>query len=178
MLGLHLQLEDITTGLEAHACWSASDASALVTSILHADGLASWQVQVRTGRADGAHPNCLIVLPVTGAEPHSVLLVEHAVQEPGNPSTMVNTPSGPVEHARLTSTETSVNRSLTAAGHCASVTEAAALWRSSAAAAGIPDERYVLFAQTGTSSITKCARVLVNSPGGGGAADVYAAELP
>ncbi len=178
VLVLHLQLEDITTGLEAHQCWSALAASALVTSILRADGLGSWKVHVDTGRPNGVHSNCLTVLSVTGAEPHSVLLVEHWVQDSGNPSTLVNTPSGPVEHARLTSTETLVNSALTAAGHCASVTQAAALWRSRAAAAGIPHERYVLFWQAGTSTMTDCARVLVNSPGGGGPADVYAADLP
>lgn len=178
VLGLQLQLDDITSGLEAHQCWSASDASAFVTSILRADGLSSWQVQVHTEPANGAHPNCLLVASATGARPHSVLLVERPVQDPGNPSTMIATPSGPVEHARLTATETRVNSSLTASGRCASVAEAAALWRSSAAAAAIPHASYVLFTQHGTTSITKCARVLVNSPGGGGPADVYAADLP
>ena len=178
VLGLHLQLEDITTGLEAHVCWSAPEASALVTSILRSDGLGSWKVHVNDDRPNGAHPNCLIVASVVGAEPHSVLLVEAWVQDQGDPSRLVNTPSGPVEHARLTSTETQVNRALTAARQCASVAQAAALWRSSAAAAGIPDARYVLFTQTGTSTAAGCARVLVNSPGGGGAADVYAADLP
>jgi hypothetical protein len=178
VLGLHLQLEDITTGLEAHRCWSAAQASALVTSILRADGLGSWQIHVDHGRADGEHPNCLTVVSVTGAQPHSVLLVEHPVQDSGNPSMLVNTPSGPVEHARLTSTETAVNGALTAAGRCLSVTRAAALWRSRAAAAGIPRQHYVLFSQAGGSTITACARVLVNSPGGGGPADVYSADLP
>ena len=178
VLGLHLQLEDITTGLEAHRCWSASDASALVRSILRADGLDAWQLRVNTERADAAHPNCLLVAAVTGAQPRSVLLVERPVQDRGNHSTMVETPSGPIEHARLVSTETSVNSSLTAAGRCASVASAAALWRSSAKAAGIPAGRYVLFMQTGTSTTTHCARVLVDSPGGGGPADVYAADLP
>jgi hypothetical protein len=178
VLGLNLQLGDISSGLEAHQCWSAAAASALVTSILRSDDLASWRVVVHTERANGAHPNCLLVAWATGAQPHSILLVERSVHDPGDPSTMVATPSGPVEHARLTATETRVNSSLTAVGHCASVDEAAALWRSSAATAGIPDARYVLFAQTGTSSLAKCARVIVNSPGGGGPADVYATDLP
>ena len=178
VLSLHLQLEDITTGLEAHLCWSAPEAAALVASILRSDRLASWRVHVYNGRADGAHTNCLTVVSATGEEPHSVLLVEHWVQDPGNPSTMVNTPSGTVEHARLTSTETRVNSALKAPGRCARATEAAALWRSSAAAAGIPDQRYVLFTQTATSPTANCARVLVNSPGGGGPAAVYAADLP
>ncbi len=178
VLGLHVQLEDITTGLEAHTCWSAPEASALVTSILRSDGLGAWKVHINKGRANGAHPNCLTVISATGAEPHAVVLVEHWVQDAGNPSTLVNTPSGPVEHARLTSTETHVNRALTANGHCASVSEAATSWRSSAAAARIPDRRYVLFTQADTSTKTGCARVLVNSPGGGGPADVYAADLP
>jgi len=178
VLGLHLQLEDITTGLEAHTCWSAPEASALVRSILRSDGLGSWKVHVHHDRPDGAHPNCLTVMSAVGAEPHSVLLVEAWVQDPGDPSRRVNTPSGPVEHARLTATETQVNRALRAARRCEGVAEAAALWRSNAAAAGIPDAGYVLFTQTGTSTAPGCARVLVNSPGGGGAADVYAADLP
>jgi hypothetical protein len=178
VLGLRLQLEDITTGFEAHACWSASAARALVTSILGSDGLGSWTVHVHHNRPDGAHPNCLAAIAATGAAPRSVVLVETRVQDPGNPATLVNTPSGRVEHARLTSTEIHVNGALRAAGRCASAREAAALWRSGAAAAGIPDARYVLFTQPGPSSSTKCARVLVDSPGGGGPADVYATDLP
>lgn len=178
VLGLHFQLEDITTGLEAHVCWTASEASALVTSILRSDGLRSWTVHVHDDRPNGAHPNCQTAIAATGAEPHSILLVEEWVQDPGNPSKLVNAPSGRVEHARLTSTEIHVNKALRAAGRCASVSEAAALWRSGATAAGIPDARYVLFTQAGRSSPTKCARVLVDSPGGGGPADVYAADLP
>jgi predicted hydrolase (HD superfamily) len=113
-----------------------------------------------------------------GGEPRSVGLVEAWVRDPGNPSKLVNTPSGPTEHTRLTTTETKVNQTLRAAGHCAGVAEAAALWRSSAAASGMPAGRYVLFKQAGRSTTSDCARVLVNSPGGGGPADVYAAELP
>jgi hypothetical protein len=179
VLGLRLQLEDITTGFEAHRCWAASRARALVTSILRSDGLGSWTVHVHHDRPDGAHPNCLTAIAATGAEPHSVVLVETWVQDRGNPATLVNAPSGPIEHARLTSTETHVNSALRATGRCAGLREAASLWRSGAAAAGISDARYVLFTQTGTSrSPTKCARVLVDSPGGGGPAYVYAADLP
>jgi hypothetical protein len=178
VLGLHLQLEDITTGLEAHQCWSASGADALVTSILRADGLGSWTVHVDQDRPDGARPNCLTVISATGAEPHSVLLVEAMVRDPGDPSTLVNTPSGPVEHARLASTEIQVNAALRAHGRCAGVGQAAALWRSRAAAAGIGGSRYVLFTQAGQANPTGCARMLVDSPGGGGPADVYAADLP
>jgi hypothetical protein len=178
VLGLHVQLEDITTGLEAHQCWSAPAAWALVTSTLHADGLDSWRVGVHDDRADGAHPNCLTVIAAVGGEPRLVLLVEARVQVAGDPARLVDTPSGAVEHARLTVVETRVNRALRADHGCASVARAAALWRSSAAAAGIPGARYVLFTQTGASTATSCARVFVNSPGGGGAAEVYAADLP
>jgi hypothetical protein len=177
-LGLHVQLEDITTGLEAHRCWSVPAARALVTSILRADRLGAWQVRVHDDRSDGTHPNCLIVASVVGGESHSVLLVETRVRAAGDPVRPVNTPSGALEHARLTTTETRVNRMLRADHGCASVARAAALWRSRAADAGIPHARYVLFTQTGTSTASGCSRVLVNSPGGGGAADVYAADLP
>ncbi len=176
VLGLHLQLEDITTGLEAHRCWSASEASALVTSILRADGLDSWKVRVKTEKVNSAHPTCLTVAAVTGAAARSVLLVERSEPEP--PGWSRPFPSGTIEHARLTFTETHVNRSLAADGHCASVAQAATLWRSTARAAGIPDARYVLFTQAdGPNTTTDCARVLVDAPGGGGPANVYAADL-
>jgi hypothetical protein len=176
VLGLHLQLEDITTGLEAHRCWSASQASTLVTSILRADGLGSWQVRVKTERANSAHPTCLTVAADTSGAARWVLLVERPEQEP--PGWSRPFPSGPIEHARLTSAEARVNSSLASEGRCASVTQAARLWRSTARAAGIPDARYVLFTQTNSHNTTRCARVLVNTPGGGGPANVYAADLP
>ena len=178
VLGLHVQLEDITTGLEAHQCWPAPVARALVVSVLRADGLGSWQVRVHEDRPDGRRPNCLIVASVVGGESHSVLLVETRVRAAGDPARLVDTPSGALEHARLTATESRVNDALRADRGCASVARAGALWRSRAAAAGIPRARYVLFTQTGTSTASGCSRVLVNSPGGGGAADVYAADLP
>jgi hypothetical protein len=176
VLGLHLQLEDISTGLEAHRCWSASRASALVTSILRADGFRSWQVRVRTERANSAHPTCLSVAAVMGSAARSILLVERPEWEPAGWSPPF--PSGPIEHARLTSAETRVNSSLAAGGRCESVGQAARLWRSTARAAGIPDARYVLFTQANSHNTTRCARVLVNTPGGGGPANVYAADLP
>ncbi len=177
VLGLHFQLEDITTGIEARRCWSARAASALVSSILRADGLGSWQVQVKTASADHGQPNCLSVAPVTGAGPHSVLLVERLNRQPADVNSLW--PSGLAEHVRLTSTETRVNHELDGTGRCASVARAAALWRSSARIAHIPDGRYVLFMQAARhGAVTACARVFINTPGGGGPADVYAAELP
>jgi hypothetical protein len=176
VLGLHLQLEDITTGLEAHRCWSASKANALVTSILRADGLRSWQVRVKTERAHSPHPTCLSVAAVMGSAAHLVLLVERPEQQPAGWSPPF--PSGPIEHARLTSAETRVNSSLAARGRCESVGQAARLWRSTARAIGIPDARYILFTQANSHNTTRCARVLVNAPGGGGPANVYAADLP
>jgi hypothetical protein len=178
VLGLHVQLEDIATGLEAHRCWSAPAARALVVSVLRADGLGSWGVRVHDDRAEGWHPNCLIIAPVVGGASHLVLLVETRVRVAGAPARLMNTPSGALEHARLTATETGVNDTLRAGHGCASVARAAALWRSRAAAAGIPSTRYVLFTQVGAPTASGCSRVLVNSPGGGGAADVYAADLP
>jgi hypothetical protein len=174
VLLLHTQLGDITTGIEARPCWSAPAASALVAAMLHTDELDSWHIRVRTERANGAHPNCLLVSAATGVEPRSVLLVERPVREPAGWSPTF--PSGPIEHARLTSTETRVNASLSADGRCASVTQAVALWRSSAHAAGIPASRYVLFTRSGADT-GGCAHVFVDAPGGGGPADVYAAKL-
>jgi hypothetical protein len=179
VLALNVQLEDITTGFEAHRCWSASAARTLATSTLRADGLGLWRVRVTANRPDGAHPNCLTVAPVSGSEPRTVLLVEQRVQDLGDPASLVNTPSGPVEHARLIATETRVNSALAAGGQCASVAQAGALWRADARADGVAAARYVLFAQERTGNpVTRCARVLVDSPGGGGPADVYAADLP
>jgi hypothetical protein len=178
VLGLHVQLEDITTGFEAHRCWLAPVARALATSILRADGLGFWRVRVTVNRPNGAHPNCLTVAPITGSEPRTILLVEQRVQDPGDASSLVNTPSGPLDHARLTATEARVNDSLKADGRCATVAQATALWRADARAEGLTTARYVLFAQAPAKRpLARCARVLVNSPGGGGAADVYAADL-
>ncbi len=177
VLQLSMQLEDITTGIQTRSCWSASTATALVTSILRADGLRTWHVRVKTERANSAHATCLTVSAVTGAAARSVLLVERPEQEP--PGWSRPFPSGPIEHTRLTSAETHVNSALAADGHCASVAQAATLWRSTARATGIPDARYVLFTQaTGHKATAGCARVLVNAPGGGGPASVYAADLP
>jgi hypothetical protein len=177
VLQLNMQLEDITTGIQARSCWSAPTATALVTSILRADGLRTWHVRVKTERANSAHPICLTVSAVTGAAARSVLLVERSEQEP--PGWSRPFPSGPIEHARLTSAETHVNGALAADGHCASAAQAATLWRSTARAAAIPDARYVLFTQaSGHNATTGCARVLVNTPGGGGPANIYAADLP
>ncbi len=179
VLGLHVQLEDITTGFEAHRCWLAPVARALATSILRADGLGRWRVRVTANRPSGAAPNCLTVAPLTASEPRTVLLVERWTLDPGDPASLVNTPSGPADHARLTATETRVNSLLDARGRCATVAQAAALWRSDARADGLTTASYVLLAQEQASRrVTRCARVLVNSPGGGGAAQVYAADLP
>jgi hypothetical protein len=115
---------------------------------------------------------------VLGAQPRSVLLVETPLHTAADPSTLVNTPSGALEHTRLTATETRVNHTLTAGRRCANAAQAAALWRARAAAAGIPHARYVLFTQADPAIAGRCARILVNSPGGGGPADVYAADLP
>jgi|GEM_PF-3751717 hypothetical protein len=179
VLALHTQLEDITTGIQARPCWSPTAASTLVSFILRSDGLASWHVRVKTERANGAHPDCLNVAAVTGAEPRSVLLVERAVQEPAgfSPSSPTFLPSK--GDARIALVETQLNASLKAPGHCASVTHAAALWRSRAHLEHVPASSYVLFTQASARyRAQRCARVLVNAPGGGGPADVYAAALP
>jgi hypothetical protein len=178
VLAVHTQLEDITTGIQAHACWSAIGARALVASILHADGLGSWRIRVKAERADGAHPNCLSAAAVTGAEPQSVLLVERPVQVPASWSATTS-PFPSKSDALIAHLEIQLNRSLMAPGQCVSVAHAAARWRASARAERVPAASFVLFTQTTAAvATTRCARVLVNAPGGGGPADVYVAALP
>jgi hypothetical protein len=178
VLAVHAQLEDITTGIQAHACWSPGGARALVTSILHADGLTSWHIRVKVERPNGAHPNCLTVAAATGAEPQAVLLVERPVEVPASwsatTSPLPSRSDVPIAHLEI-----QINRSLMAPGDCATVAHVATLWRSRAHAEHIPAASFVLFTQsTAGLRAVRCARVLVNAPGGGGLADVYVAALP
>lgn len=162
LLLLNAQLEDITTGIEAHACWSAPAARALVRSTLRADRLSSWQVRV-TAREGAPRSDCLHVDAAT--YPPSVLLVEDRIHKPA--SWQSPFPSGVAEGERLTSTERHVNSTLTVGGRCASVSQAAALWRSSARAHRISPTRYVLFTQEDGQGIGRdCAPRIRRQPGG------------
>jgi hypothetical protein len=169
---LNNQLNDIVTGLQAHTCWSAGAAATLVSSTLRADGLTSWHLKVKAAANEGMHPSCLVVDPVVQGDSNSVLLVERHVDAPIHGSFMI--PAAAQELARVASVEKRVNDHLSATGaRCASISQAAALWRSLARTAGIGSDRYVLFAQSPASATAGCARVLVNAPGGGGPYDVY-----
>jgi hypothetical protein len=168
------QLDDIVDGLQAHPCWSANKAAALVNSTLRADGLASWHLKVKTEPNGGAHPTCLTVDPVVQGDSDSVLLVERHVEAPRGGS--FRTPAGALELGRTAAIEKQVNGELSLPGaRCVSVSQAAALWRARAHAAGIPSDRYVLFTQSPASAPAGCARIVVNAPGGGGPYDVYVA---
>jgi hypothetical protein len=166
------QLDDIVDGLQAHPCWSANKAAALVNSTLRADGLASWHLKVKTEPNEGAHPTCLIVDPVVQGDSDSVLLVERHVEAPRGGS--FRTPAGALELGRTAAIEKQVNGELSLPGaRCVSVSQAAALWRARAHAAGLPDGRYVLFTQSPGAASAGCARIIINAPGGGGPYDVY-----
>jgi hypothetical protein len=178
VLALHAQLEDITAGIQAHACWSASGARALVASILHADGLDSWRIRVKAEPADCAPKLSERCSALTGADPHAVLLVERPVQVPASWAAST-TPFPSFSDAVIAHLEIEVNHSLMAPGDCASVAHVAVLWRLRARAERVPAASFVLFTQTSAAvGTTRCARVLVNAPGGGGPAEVYVAALP
>jgi hypothetical protein len=178
VIQLNDQLQDITTGLAARSCWSAPAASALVDSILLTDGLSGWHVGVKLEPAEGAHPNCLLVDSSIAAQDHAVRLIERRVQAPASGSFM--TTGAQMNRARFSAVEGEVNRTLSApAGHCASVAQAAGLWRARAHAAGLGAGSYVMFAPPPEPRATaRCARVTVMAPGGGGPYDVYVAEVP
>ncbi len=168
------QLDDIVSGLQARPCWSEGAAAALVGSTLRADGLASWYVKVKVEPNEGAHPTCLIADSVVEGDSHSVLLVERHVDAPVNGS--FRTPPAALELKRAAAVEKLVNGELSTPGaRCASVSQAAALWRARTLAVGIPSDRYVLFTQSPASAPAGCARIVVNAPGGGGPYDVYVA---
>jgi hypothetical protein len=182
VIELNDQLEDITTGLPSRRCWPGATASALVRSILRADGLDYWHLRLSEQRpATGPGTRCLTAIQAIGGPeigPDTVLLVEHATRAPGTVSRWYPNRFG--KQRRLV--ETRVNRALRSSGGCASIAQAEALWRAEARAAGIPAREDVLGAPSPTSGASagggSCARVFVSEPGGGGPADVFAADYP
>jgi hypothetical protein len=181
VIELNDQLEDITTGLPSRTCWSGSSASALVRSTLHSDGLDYWHLRVSDQRpAPSSGTRCLTAIQVIGGpeiEPDTVMLVEHTTWGPGRGTRRYPNRFGR-QRRRV---ETRVNRTLRSSGGCASITQAEALWRTDARAAGIPAREDILNAPSPTSAGSvdgACARVFVSEPGGGGPASVFAADYP
>jgi hypothetical protein len=177
---LNDQLEDITTGLPAQPCWTAASASELVASLLRRDRLGSWHIRVSRQRSSrGASGACLSVIQAIGGPedpPDTVLLVEHAVPAPANGTHRYPNRFG----RRRRIVERRVNRMLRGEGRCANLRRAAVLWRTQAAAGGIPAGQYRFDAPVdGFATRTgSCARIFVSEPGGGGPSDVYPADLP
>ncbi len=179
VIELNDQLEDITTGLPSRPCWSAASATALVRSILRTDGLDYWHLRISTQPpAPGMSATCLAVIQALGGpeiKPNTLLLVERAMQAPAKGSSWYPNKFG--KQRRLI--ENRVNHALRAGGRCASLAQAAALWRADARAGGIPTREYVLDAPVPESGTGRpCARVFVSEPGGGGPANVFAAGYP
>jgi hypothetical protein len=174
---LNDQLEDVTTGLPSRECWSGASASELVRSILRSDGLDYWHLRVSDQRpAPGPGTRCLTAIQAIGGPeiaPNTVLLVEHATRAPAKASHRYPNRFG--MQRRLL--EARVNRTLRSSGGCASVAQAEARWRTDARAAGIPAREDVLNAPSRMPG-GSCARVFVSEPGGGGPADVFAANYP
>jgi hypothetical protein len=181
VIELNDQLEDITTGLPSRLCWSQAAASARVGSILRADGLGYWRMRVSAqGPALSHRANCLTVIQVLGGAevaPDTVLLVERAIAAPANGAARY-----PNRFARQRrAVEARVNRTLRAGGGCASLAQAAALWRVDASAGGIPGREDAVNALAPTvagGAGAACARVFVSEPGGGGPANVLVADYP
>jgi len=161
------QLEDITTGLPARSCWPASSAAALVSSILRSDGLADWNVVSHTGPSTEHDATCtaLDTPPSIEAQTRTVALRLLARRLPAGGSWP--SPVRRAEGQRLTSVETRVNRALVAGGRCATVTQAAALWRSEAHAGGLRQSYNLVSLTTKPVSGTPCARIIVDLLGGG-----------
>lgn len=180
VIELNDQLEDITTGLPSRPCWSQAAASARVKSILRADGLGYWRMRISAQEpASSRHANCLMVVQVLGGAeiaPDTVLLVERAIAAPA-----IGAARYPNRFARQRrAVEARVNRTLRSGG-CASLTQAATLWRVDARAGGIPTREDVLNAPAPTAAGgagAACARVFVSEPGGGGPANVLVADYP
>lgn len=164
------QLEDISTGLAARACWAEGSVEALVRSTLRADGLGSWQIDVRRQPSEGATPTCLTVAPIVQSDARSVLLIERVVQAPAHDS--FRTPAGAAELRRVANVERQVNLEA-ASAKCADVSKAAALWRTYTEQAGLPADRYVLVAWPDAVSPDGCTHIYVTAPGGGGPYNVY-----
>ncbi len=161
------QLEDITTGLPARSCWPASTAAALVSSILRSDGFAGWHVISHVEPSTEADATCAAIdtPPSIEAPTHTVALRLRARRLPAGGSWP--SPVGRAEGQRLTSVETGVNRALAATGRCASVTQAAALWRSDAHAGGVRQRYNLVSLTTKPVAGTPCARIIVDLLGGG-----------
>jgi hypothetical protein len=172
------QLEDITTGLPSRPCWPGDSAEKLVRSILRNDGLSYWHVRVNLQTPDaGPSDTCSTVIQTTGGSrrqaPNIVVLVVHDTPQP--PHDSVRYPNRFGGRRRLA--EARANRSLHAAGRCASISRAETQWRSEAQADGVPAREYVLSSAV-SSGGTSCARILISEPGGGGPASVVAADYP
>lgn len=160
------QLEDITTGLPSRQCWPAGTAVALVKSALRRDGLADWKVVRQTGPSTEKQATCAAVEtpPSIEVQKHTVALrlVPRRMPAGGWPS-----PAGRAEGRRLKSVETRVNGALFASGSCATLTQAAALWRSRAHAGGLRQSYNLVSLATNPRGGRPCARIIVDVLGGG-----------
>lgn len=177
---LNDQFEDITTGLPSRPCWTASSAAALATSILRGDGLSHWRlrVSVQAPEPGGASSTCLSTIQALGGPelaPHTLLLVERAVRAPAAGRSWYPNRYG----RQRRSVEERVNRTLRAGGRCSTAAYAATLWRADARATGIPAGEDIVSAYTPSSQAgARCVRIFVSEPGGGGPANVFAADYP
>jgi hypothetical protein len=166
------QLQDISTGLEARACWSASSVQTLVRSALRTDDLGSWRIEVRGQPGIDAEPPCLTVTPIVQVASHSVAVIERLLKAPAHGS--FRTPAGATELKRVADAEREVNRDIaTTGGQCMNAHNALALWRQSMKRIGLAEDRYVLLSSSQAGLVGGCARFYVTAPGGGGPYSVY-----
>lgn len=171
------ELEDISTGLASHTCWSPEAADQVARTVLQQSGLTSAHIEAKREPDEGSNATCLHVDPSVNGDTNTVTLVERMVPAPPGGSFM--TPSVASQFATIARTEQQINSTLTpAASRCATVAQASALWRTRAQTEGIAESAYVLIEEPASgASPAGCARIVVDGPGGG-RYQVYAISAP
>lgn len=200
IVALNDQLRNIDqpfTDLPQPICSYANDDVAAVRSLLLADGLGGWKVEVQ-GSNLPVSQGCRPVSPVVDGANRRVLLVQFSTQKDkqgvSRETQIINRDVMHV-YRQLLGVYTGVNRQLST--NCQSVPAAARLWRRAAHAAGYEPttlawwrvlntrsgnpntigRRYTLYLQPSSQRTGRCAHVLVMGAPGAGAPEVYVARI-
>lgn len=199
IVALNDQLSNIDqpfTDLPQPICSYARNDVAAVRSLLRADGLSGWKVDVR-GSNMPVSQGCRPMTPVVDGANRRVVLVQFSAPKDQRASRETQTIDRNVMHdyRQLLGLFTDVNRQLSTS--CRSVPAAAGLWTRAAHAAGytpttlawwktlnaqsrdtgIIAKRYTLYLQPSSQRTGRCAHVLTMGAPGAGAPDVYVARI-